>query len=69
MINHVTSDEVKNNIDNYILLDIREDYERTKDGFIPKSKHIKGSELDIYTLMGIQFHIKKLSISETLLLG
>jgi len=50
MINDITSDEVKNNIDNYVLLDIREDHERVKDGFIPKSEHIKGSELDIYAL-------------------
>ena len=50
MINHISSDEIKNNRDNYVLLDIREDYERETDGFIPKSEHIKGSKLDIYTL-------------------
>ena len=47
---HITPDEVKKNKDQYILLDIREEHERAKDGFIPNSESINGSKLDIYEL-------------------
>ncbi len=47
---HITPDEIKNKKEQYILLDIREDHERARDGAIPGSESINGSKLDIYKL-------------------
>ncbi len=47
----ITADQLKQEKHKYILLDIREDFERAKDGAIPNSHHLKSSEIDIYNIL------------------
>ncbi len=46
----ITVYELINNRDNYVVLDIREQYERLKDGTIPENHHLPLSTIDIVKL-------------------
>ena len=50
-MNSITVDELKKNKNSYIILDVREKFEREKDGFIKDSHHIPSSEIDEYVII------------------